>query len=85
MEKGTGGKKYLLLIRDDLSSYVSMWPTVSCTAEWAAESLGVWIGCFGAMEWLVTDQGTHFKNVLITELTNEARAKHHFVTAYNMP
>ena len=82
MGKGTGGKKYLLLIRDDLSSYVWLWPTVSCTAEATAEALGVWIGCFGSMEWLVTDQGTHFKNELIAELTNEARAKHHFVTAY---
>jgi len=33
--------------------------------------------------WLVSDQGSHFKNSLIKELVDELRSKHHFTTAYS--
>ena len=42
-----------------------------------------WIGSFGTMEWFVSDQGSHFKNQLIDELTSELRVHHHFTTAYS--
>ncbi len=69
MGPGIEGKKYILIIRDDLSSYVWLWPTDSATSEAAADAITVWLGCFGSMEWLVTDQGSHFKNDLIRALT----------------
>lgn len=34
------------------------------------------------MEYLVTDQASHFKNVLLNSLVEEAQIQHHFVTAY---
>ena len=82
MGKGTDRKRYISIIRDDLSSYTWLWLTDSCSAENAAEALGTWIGCFGSMRYLVTDQGSHFKNVLLRSLVEEARTQHHFVTAY---
>lgn len=75
-------KLYLFLIRDDLSGYVWLWPTDSCTSEAAAEALSVWIGVFGPMTWLVSDQGTHFKNKLVREMLEDSRVRHHFTTAY---
>lgn len=83
MGQGVDGKKYVLIIRDDLSPYIWIWPTSDTTAESAAEALCVWVGVFGGMEWLVSDQGSHFKNELIRNLTEELRAKHHFTTAYS--
>jgi len=83
MGQGQDGKKYVLILRDDLSSYIWLWPTEDTTAASAAEELCVWIGVFGAMVWLVSDQGSHFKNALINSLTQEIRAKHHFTTAYS--
>jgi len=83
MGSGIEGKNYLLIMRDDLSSYIWLWPTEDCTAASAAEALCVWIGVFGAMTWLISDQGSHFKNNLIKELVSELRTKHHFTTAYS--
>ena len=83
MGAGTGGQKYVLILKDDLSHYIWLWPTADVTAASAAEALCVWIGVFGAMDWLVSDQGSHFKNTLIRELTDEVRTNHHFTTAYS--
>ena len=74
--------KYVLIIRDDLSSYVWLWPTASPTSDAAAEAITNWISTFGSFDWLVTDQGTHFTSTLIKELIEETRARHHFTTAY---
>ena len=38
---------------------------------------------FRWVEWPVTDQGAHFKNELIRNLSKELWAKHHFTTAYS--
>lgn len=80
---GTQGKNYILIIRDDLSSYVWLWPTTDCTAESAVEAMCQWICVFGGIEWLVSDQGSHFKNHLLRALTDELQVSHHFTTAYS--
>ena len=82
MGAGKEGKRYILLIRDDHSSYVWLWPTEAANADTAADALCVWLGVFGGMEWLVSDQGSHFKNQVIQKLTDETRINHHFTTAY---
>lgn len=83
MGPGTNSMHYTLIIRDDLSSYVWLWATTSCTSEAAAEALSSWLSAFGSPEWLVSDQGSHFKNRLIAELTQEMHIRHHFTTAYS--
>jgi len=83
MGAGKCGKKYILIIRDDFSAYVWLWPTDSCTAEAAAEALGQWPGVFGGLKWLVSDQASQFKNKLLHALTDEIRVGHHFTTAYS--
>ena len=75
--------KYLLLMKDDLSGYVWIKGFESANAEAAAELVSQWVASFGCMKWMVTDQGSHFANELIRELTKEYKVKHHFTTAYS--
>lgn len=83
MGAGREDKRYVLVIRDDLSSYIWLWPTAACTGEAAAEALCAWLGSFGSMRWVVSDQGSHFRNKLMEGLTQETRVDHHFTTAYS--
>ena len=82
MGTSTGKEKYLLIIRDDLSGYIWLWPADGPTSEVVSEALTMWIAVFGGFDWIVSDQGTHFKNRLIEQLTKEFRISHHFTTAY---
>jgi len=83
MGAGVEGLQYILIIRDDLSSYVWLFPKQAATAEEAADALVNWIGSFGCMEWLCSDQGSRFKNELLRELSSELKVSHHFTTAYS--
>ena len=82
MGSSVSQKSYCLLIRDDLSSYIWLWPTEAATAEHAADALSMWSSVFGPSKWLVTDQGRHFCNTLIHNLTQDLKIDHHFTTAY---
>lgn len=77
------GLKSILILRDDTSGYVWLFPAEFANSEVAAETLAQWYAIFGAFEWLVTDQGAHFKNELIRNLSKELLVKHHFTTAYS--
>ena len=44
------GKKYLLILRDDHSSYVRLWAATAATAEEAAIALIDWVGAFGSFD-----------------------------------
>ena len=39
-------------------------------------------GSLGACKWLVSDQGSHFKNHLIQQFIEETHVGHHFTTVY---
>ena len=83
MASSQDGKRYVLIVRDDHSGFVWLWPTSGTIAEEAVDGVIHWIGSFGTMDWFVSDQGSHFKNQLIAELTSELRVHHHFTTAYS--
>ncbi len=82
MGPGKEGKLFILLIRDDHSSNVWLWPTEAANSDTAADAPCVWFRGFGAMEWLVSDQGSHFKNQVIQKLTDETWIDHQCATAY---
>lgn len=82
MGPSSKGPTYLLILKDDLSSFVWLWPTDSANSGSAADALTTWIGSFGCMNWLVSDQGTHFKNELLDLLVKETHTEHHFTTTY---
>lgn len=81
---GIGGDdfKYIALLRDDLSSYVWLWPSKSADAETTAAALSKWIGTFGLMDVWVSDQASHFKNKVMKALAEDFAIKHRFVVAY---
>ena len=83
MGAGIDNKSYVLIIRDDLSSFVWLFATEAATSGEAVNALTTWISSFGSMKWFVTDQGSHFKNELINGLSSELRINHHFTTAYS--
>ena len=83
MGAGINDKKYTLMLKDDLSGFIWLWPAESASSEVASEALLQWITSYGSIEWLVTDQGSHFKNQLLRQLTDELQTSHHFTTPYS--
>ncbi|POM64292.1 Hypothetical protein PHPALM_20207 [Phytophthora palmivora] len=74
--------KYVLVLKDDLSGYVELFPTTGPDAASCAVSLLSWFYRYGIVKQWVADQGTHFKNDVIAHLAKEIGANHHFITAY---
>ena len=83
MDASQTGEKYILIIRDDFSSYCWLYAIFSATSAAAVDALTLWIGSFGYMQWIVTDQGTHFVNSLMKGLTSSLHIAHHLVTPYS--
>ena len=82
MGSSTAGPKYLLLIKDDLSGYLWLIPCVTADAESTVNALTLWFAAFGVALMWVSDQGSHFKNLVMTKLRKALRSQHHFTTAY---
>ncbi len=62
MGPGIDDYKYVLVIRDDLSSYMWLCPAKNATADVAASEIARWIRNFTIMEMWISDQGSPFKN-----------------------
>lgn len=75
--------RYVLVMRDDFSSYVWLYPTSSATSEAVTDAVAMRTAVFGSVEWIVSDQGAHFKNMLMKALSEELRIRQHFTTAYS--
>ena len=73
---------YLLVIKDDFSGFVSMTPCETPTGEVVAKALLRWYGLFGVSLCHVSDQGSHFKNKVVSELNRRMATKHHFTLPY---
>ena len=81
--QSTEGLRYVLVIKDDLSSYVWLIPCASANSETAARELSRWIHTFTAMFFWVSDQGSHFKNQVMEHLAKDHRIQHNFTVAYS--
>lgn len=77
-----GGPVYILIIKDDLSSYVWLVPCGAADAEHTVDALLKWFSSFGVVLLWVSDQGTHFKNEVVRGLREKTRGSHHFTLAY---
>ena len=60
--------RYILVIMDDLSNFVSLEPVAVCTAEATAAYLLQWWKPLGVPRVWVSDTATHFKNTILTRL-----------------
>jgi len=80
--KSTYGPKYVLILKDDLSSYVWLYACEAADAETTANSLIDWFAAFSPVPQWVSDRGSHFKNEIISILRDKFRSQHHFTLAY---
>ena len=78
-----GEMRYVLVLKDDLSSYVWLTTCESATSEVAAREISRWIHTFTPMYIWVSDQGSHFKNRVMQHLANEHHIRHNFTVAYS--
>jgi len=75
------GAYELLVVTDDYSHLVQMYPCRSVGADEALAALLHWFGTFGVPKFLVSDQGTYFKNVLLETLARRLQFQHPLATA----
>ena len=83
MGAGSGGVKYVLILKDDFSSYVWLRPATTCDAHHATTALLEWVTTFGIPSIWISDQGSHFKNEVMHKLAHNLNTHHHFTTAYH--
>lgn len=82
MGKSDSGPSYVLIIKDDASSYTWLESCQSADAESTVLALLRWFAAFGvALNWC-SDRGSHFKNHVMNALNRALHAHHHFTTAY---
>lgn len=76
--------KYLLLMRDDFSSYVWLFPFEAPNIENAAEAILKWSIAFTPPSALISDWGSHFQNETIRLVVRGLKTKHHFNLPYTL-
>lgn len=76
------GSKYLLLLRDDFSSYSWLIPFASANADNTADARIEWSTDFTAPRMLMSDGGCHFKKVTVRKLARGLKRPHHFTLPY---
>lgn len=70
-----------MVIKDDYSGFVRLFYAKGPTAEAASDALMDWFGMFGYVYYWVSDQGSHFKNQVLKDMSRIIGANHHFTLA----
>lgn len=76
------GEKYVLMLRDDHSSYCWLFAFVDTLAANAARAINDWCAALGVPKALMSDGPTHFKNETIRLIEKGLRVPHHFTPPY---
>lgn len=79
---GVEGYEYILVLKDDFSSYVRLVKCKSADAENTVQALQDWFATFGVVLHWVSDRGSHFKNEVVAALSEQNKASHRFTLAY---
>jgi hypothetical protein len=82
MPTAKNGWKYILVVKDDMSGYVRLYPGEAATSQATATALTDWFGLFGVVPTWVSDCGSHFKNEVMALMRQMLGAHHHFVTPH---
>lgn len=77
------GSKYLLLLRDDFSSYSWLIPFTAANSDNTADALIEWATTFTVPKMLMSDGGSHFKNATLRKLSRGLKTPHHFTLPYS--
>lgn len=76
------GWKYVLVLKDGFSHFVELIGCANMTTDVTVEALLDWFKRYNSVPIWVSDQPTHYKNVVLAELAKRLKSSHHFVTAY---
>lgn len=76
------GEKYVLMLRDDHSSYCWFFAFRDTLAENAARAVVDWCAAFGVPAGLMSDGPTHFKNETLRLVCKGLRVLHQFTLPY---
>jgi transposase InsO family protein len=76
--------KYVLIVKNDYSNYVWLKQCKNPDAYSTAALLIEWFAAFGVAQQWISDQGSHFKNKVMTDIQKQVGSKHHFTTAYSL-
>ena len=77
------GYAYVLVLVDDVNSFVSLQPAASCTSEVAARNVLEWVSVLGTPEVFVSDGASHFKNETLKLVAAKLGASNRFSVAYS--
>jgi hypothetical protein len=77
------GHKHIIVIIDNFSRFVEMYPSKDVSAKSAARALLQHSGRYGFAQELISDQGTQFVNQSIEELVKLLGMKHTLTMAYS--
>lgn len=81
--QSSGEERYVLVLKDDLSSYCWLEPVNGATAENAVTHLARWNRVFTSPEVWISDQGPHFINDTLSQLASDYHILHKPVVAYS--
>ena len=76
MGESRTGDTYLLVIKDDASKMVWLFPTPEATSFFVKSCLLQWFAVFGVCYDWISDQRAHIKNQVIAELQHVLGAHH---------
>jgi len=82
MGKSENGEKYVLILKDDFSSFVLLHFCETADADATVEALVNWFSMFGVVLNWNSDRGSHFKNTVMTRQNRHLHGHHHLTTPY---
>ena len=71
------GYQYILVLKDAASHFVHLVPCHTTSAETTAHAIMEWCALHGTPKYLVSDQGTHFKNETMELMSALMRIQQH--------
>jgi transposase InsO family protein len=81
--KSFGDYAYLLVLKDDATHYCELVPCVTPTSAVTAEAILDWHSRFGSPRLWISDNGSHFKNDVVEDISRRLNANQNFSLAYS--
>ncbi|KAE8908896.1 hypothetical protein PF003_g6792 [Phytophthora fragariae] len=82
MGESFGDSKYILVLKDHASHYCELVVADTTDSSVTVEALLAWHARFGVPPTWISDQGSHFKNEVVAELSRRLRTQQEFTPAY---
>ena len=78
-----GASKYLLVLKDHVSHYCELVVSDQADSTTTVDALLAWHSRFGILSMWVSDNGSHFKNEVVAELSRRLKTHQRFTIAYS--